>query len=300
MKVAVTGATGSVGRFIVARMVAEGAAVRAWRRLESDLRGLPDVVEWTEGELGSQNAAEALVDGADALVHAALDHLPGRYRGGEGDDLSRFLRINVGESLALFATARAAGVRRCVFISSRAVFGAEKVEGPIADETPPRPDTSYGAAKAAVEAFVGSWGREGWPIAALRPTGVYGLLDPAERSKWFGLVGCVLRGEPVEPRAGTEVHGRDVAESVWRLLTAEPGAVAGRSFNCSDIAVSTREIASLAQRFGGVSGPLPDPCPPPTNVVNCAGLAQLGVVFGGRPLLERTVAELVAAVQAES
>ena len=299
MKAAVTGATGSVGRFIVARLLAEGVAVRAWRRAGSDLRGLPAAVEWIEGELGSQETAEALVNGADALVHAALDHLPGRYRGGEGADLPRFLQINVGGTLALFATARAAGVGRCVFISSRAVFGSEGVPGTISDATPPRPDTNYGAAKAAVEAFVGSWGREGWPIAALRPTGVYGLLDPAGKSKWFGLVSQVLRGEVVEARAGTEVHGRDVAEAVWRLLIAEPEAVAGRSFNCSDIAVSTRDIAELIHQSAGTSGPLPAACPPPANIMDCAGLTRLGVVFGGRPLLERTVAELVAAVRAE-
>jgi nucleoside-diphosphate-sugar epimerase len=292
---AVTGATGYLGRFIVERLLQEGVAVRAWRRPGSDIRGLPSAVEWIDGDLASPDAHSALVDGTDMLVHSALDHVPGRYRRGEGEDLPRYLRTNVGESLALIAAARAAGVRRCVVISSRAVFGT-KESGPMSDDAPVRPDTNYGAAKAALEAFVQCWGGEGWPVAALRPTGIYGLVVPAERSKWFDLVGRALRGEAVAARSGTEVHGRDVAQATWLLLKAEPSAVAGRMFNCSDIVVSTRDIVRLAQRSAGVTGPLPDISPAPTNVMQCTGLKELGVDFGGWPLFEETVADLVTAV----
>jgi len=296
---AVTGATGLVGRFIVERLVQEGVAVRAWRRPGSDIAGLPSAVEWIDGELGSPDSYDALLKGADMLVHAALHHQPGRYRGGEGDDLATFLRLNVGESLALLATARAAGVRRCVVLSSRAVFGGWRGSGRIPDEERPCPDTMYGAAKVAVEGFVEGWGRrEGWAITALRPTGVYGVVVPSERSKWFDLVGRVLRGETIPPRSGTEVHGRDVAEAVWRLLNAPAADVAGRMFNCSDIVVSARDLVRLTHRFAGTKGPLPEPSPDPANIMDCLGLQRLGVSFGGWALLEETVAELVTSVRA--
>lgn len=296
MTVAVTGATGYVGRFIVERLVAEGLAVRAWRRPSSDIRGLPGTIEWIEGSLEQPDTAAALVDGAEMLVHCALEHASGRYRGGEGDDLPRYLRVNVGGSLALLAAARTAGVRRCVVLSSRAVFGAWPAESPLPDEARVRPDTNYGAAKAALEAFVEGWGfGEGWPIAALRPTGVYGTTVPVEKSKWFELVGGALRGEAVAARAGSEVHGRDVADAAWRLLNAEAGAIAGRAFNCSDIVVSTRDVVRLAHKIAGTSGPLPEAAPAPNNIMGCAGLERLGISFGGWPLLEENVAELVAA-----
>jgi nucleoside-diphosphate-sugar epimerase len=293
--VAVTGATGYVGRFIVHRLLEEGLPVRAWRRPGSDLRGTPPGIHWVDGDLSTPDAAPSLVGGADMLVHSALQHLPGLYRGGEGGDLATFLRVNVGETLALLAAARQAGVRRCVFLSSRAVFGGRSGEGTISDAEIVRPDSNYGAAKAAVEVFVESWGREGWAISGLRPTGVYGVVAPVENSKWFDLIGRVLRGETVPARSGTEVHGRDVADAVWRILQADPSEVAGRMFNCSDIAVSTRDIAIAVQQAAGASGPLPESSPPPRNVVDCAGLQRLRVEFGGRPLFERTIAELVAA-----
>ena len=270
MTVAVTGATGYVGRFIVKRLIEAGERVRAWRRPSSDIRGLPEAIEWIEGDLASPEAAEALVAGADVLVHAALEHLPGRYRGGEGDDLPDIFRVNVGGSLSLLAMARQAGVKRAVVLSSRAVFGS--AAGPLGDDAPVSPDTHYGAAKVALEAFVQSFGHEGWPIAALRPTGVYGVVSPVEKSKWFTLVEAALRGEAVAPRAGTEVHGDDVADSILRLLRADAGEIAGRAFNCSDIVVSHRDIVDTVQRLAGVSGPLPDEAPSPNGVMRCDGL----------------------------
>ena len=301
MTVAITGATGYVGLFIAERLIGGGMAVRAWRRPASDLRGLPSGIEWIDGELDSPQAAAALVEGADLLVHSALEHVPGRYRRGEGEDLPHYLRTNVGGSLALLATARAASIRRCVVLSSRAVFGAEASDGRIADDDPVHPDTNYGAAKVALEAFVRSWGRgEGWPVAALRPTGVYGMVVPAEKSKWFDLVARALRLESIEPRAGSEVHGRDVAEAVWRLLQADREAVAGRVFNCSDIVVSTRDIVRLTHRFAGLSGPLPEIAPAPKNVMRRDGLDRLGVPFGGWSLFEETIGLLVAAVKARA
>lgn len=299
MTIAVTGATGYLGRFVVERLVAEGMAVRAWRRESSDLSGLPGGIDWIDGSLNAPHSAAALVDGADMLVHSALDHTPGRYRGGEGGDLAGYLRTNVGESLALLATARAAGIRRCVVLSSRAVFGALQGAGFIPDGAPACPDTHYGAAKAALEAFVQSWGLgEGWGIAAIRPTGVYGLVAPAEKSKWFDLVGAALRGEPVAARCGSEVHGRDVADAIWRLLQADGAQVAGRMFNCSDIVVSTRDIVRLVHRAAGIRGPLPELAPEPKNIMDCAGLKNLGVQFGGWPLLEATIAQLADAAGA--
>ena len=294
MIVAVTGATGTVGRFIVERLLQAGVRVRAWRREGSDLSGLPDTIEWVAGGLGMPHSAEHLVEGADMLVHAALQHVPGRYRGGEGDDLAEFLEANVGGSLTLLATARDAGVKRAVVVSSRAVFGAS-VTGMVGDDHPVAPDTHYGAAKAALEAFVQSFGQEGWPVAALRPTGVYGIVRPIEKSKWFGLVGAVMQGEPVPARSGTEVHGADVAEAVWRLLEVPLEAMTGRAFNCSDIVVSNREIVELVQELSGIRGPVPEDAPPPEAIMRTEALAALGVKFGGRERFAETIAALIEA-----
>jgi UDP-glucose 4-epimerase len=56
--------------------------------------------------LDPEGINEDLFAGTDAVVHAAFDHLPGRYRGGEGDDPARFRRINLDGSVRLFESAK--------------------------------------------------------------------------------------------------------------------------------------------------------------------------------------------------
>jgi nucleoside-diphosphate-sugar epimerase len=296
VRVAVTGASGYVGRFIVAELLAHGVEVRAWARASTDRSGFPGTLDWVEGGLRQPNSIGPLLRGVDAVVHAAFEHRPGRYRGGEGEDLEGFLAANLSGSLTLMRRAREAGVGRFVFISSRAVYGRRLPGRALDEDHPAFPDTAYGAMKAAIEAFVASWG-EDWRVCALRPTGVYGLAHPVRRSKWFGLVEAVL-AERVYPnaRGGTEVHGADVARAVWLLLGA-PG-VAGQVYNCSDLYVADRDVAAIVQGLTGAVGPLHDsPLKPPGNVMETGRLRALGMRFGGRPLLERTVAELVEAVR---
>ena len=292
MKVAVTGATGIVGRFVVPRLVAEDVEVRALIRPGSDRTGLPADLDGVVGDLTIDAALRALVDGADALVHCAYAHVPGRYRGGEGDDRLEFWRTNLQGSLALFEHAREAGVSRLVLLSSRAVFGADRPW--VSDDDPARPDTLYGALKLALEAHVSAYAAEGFCWTSLRPTGVYGLTHPVKRSKWFDLAESIAHGRPLPPaRLATEVHGVDVASAVWLLLTAPADAVRGRAVNCADFAVDNRDVmADLAARLGR-SPKLP---PPATNEVRpmmrTEGLRALGWQPGGAARLERTLGEL--------
>lgn len=303
MLVGLTGATGYVGRFIVQELHERGVAVRALARAGSDRTGFAGPMEWLDGSLEADDELLArFVAGTDAVVHCALEHAPGRYRGGEGTDLSCFIEVNVGGSLRLMQAARSSGVARFIFLSSRAAYGdaggdADRV-GVLHDDSAARPDTHYGACKAAIDAFVSSWGRGGgWDICALRPTGVYGVVHPPERTKWFPLVDAIRRGKAwPESRCATEVHGRDVARAAWMLLGAPD--IAGRAFNCSDVLVSTRDIACIVQGLTGARGPLPpEPSGPLPRVMACNGLQARGFIFGGMPLLEETVAEIVSMLE---
>src|SRR5436190_14918608 len=107
MKIAVTGATGFIGRYLVRELASQGHELRCWHSPTSDRGGMEDVVppiKWQLGRLGDAAASESLVAGCDAVVHAAVHHPGGGFRGGEGDTLS-FVQANVVGTLQLIEAA---------------------------------------------------------------------------------------------------------------------------------------------------------------------------------------------------
>ena len=297
MRVALTGASGIVGRFIAARLAREGCDIVALARPGSDRTGFGFPVTWIEGDLDTEAALDSLLQGADALVHSAYDHLPGLYRGGEGNDVEGYWRTNLLGSLRLLHAANGCDVGRVVVLSSRAVFGRPSATR-VGDNHPTSPDTHYGAHKVALEGLASVYPS----TTCIRPTGVYGITHPASRSKWFDMARDVVAGRPVTTsRTSTEVHGDDVATAVWLLLTAREADVAGRAFNCSDLVVSTHEIADRMYTTQGIAPAarptMPPEMPPPDIIMRCAGLRSLGWRPGGRRRLQATIRALLDAAQ---
>ena len=303
VKVAVTGASGLVGGFVVPRLLAQGATVRALTRTRG-LVGFP-TVDCIRGDVADRQAVDRLVAGMDAVVHCAYQHAPGKYRGGEAGNRSAFWRANLLAGVELMERARRAAVPRLVLLSSRAVFGrASPQRDHVTDASLPVPDTHYGAMKLALEAHAAAFSAtDGVCYASLRPTGVYGLARPVERSKWFDIAQLVRRpaldmASLPPPRRATEVHGVDVADAVWRLLTAPPERVAGRAFNCSDIVVDNRDVIGGLAARAGVRLALPPPATNPLrHQMRTPGLAALGWRPGGQPLLAATLDALSAAAK---
>src|SRR5439155_24302473 len=230
-----------------------GHSLRCWYRPGSDRGGLEaftGAIEWLPGELNDGVATDSLVRKADAVVHAGLawPRQSGQRFSGQSQQ-ERFVETNLMGSLRLFEAAHEAGVPRFIFISSCAVHDVI-LDDRLLDETHPLwPTSHYGAHKAALEKFVHSYGLgHGWPICSLRPTGIYGPAHPPSASRWYDLVGQVLRGEAVQSaRGGKEVHAEDVARAVELLLQADAKAVAGQAFNCYDLYIAEQHVAQIAK-----------------------------------------------------
>jgi nucleoside-diphosphate-sugar epimerase len=301
MRIAVTGATGFLGRYLLRRFAAAGHTLRCWYRAGSDRSGLEDcagVIEWLPGELGDPGAVQALVKSVDAVVHAGLARPTGAgFTASAESDVLAFAQRNVLGSLQPFQAAYAAGVPRFVFISTCAVHDVILDDRPLDEAHPLWPRSHYGAHKAALEAFIHSYGfGAGWPICALRPTGIYGLAHPPEASRWYGLVGQVLRGEPVHTAAGgKEVHAANVARAAELLLQVDAKSTTGQAFNCYDLYVAEQHVAAIAKELTGSPSAIADLNRGPKHQIDTGKIRALGMTFGGEPLLRQTVAGLVEA-----
>ncbi|WP_163267841.1 NAD-dependent epimerase/dehydratase family protein [Chelativorans alearense] len=287
----VSGGTGYVGRFIVEALLAAGHAVTVLGRSAPADGFFSAPVRFLPLSLEPAAASPAPFKGADFLVHAAFDHVPGRYRGGEGNDPEAFRRRNLQGTVALFTAARDAGVRRAVFLSSRAVYGPRPPGTWLEEGDDARPDTLYGAVKLAAERMLEGLSDARFRGVSLRVTGVYGPAGPGHAHKWAGLFADYLAGRAIDPRAGTEVHGRDVAAAVRLVL--EKDAPAGPVLNVSDVLVDRRDILAIVKRETGAPHPLPGTADKEAvNAMRCERLSALGWRPGGMALLEETVARL--------
>ena len=305
MNVALTGGTGFVGRYILRELLSQGHSVRCWFRPESDRTGLEDLQDnkkltWVRGSLEDVDSATRLLGDCDAVVHSALYHPSGQFRGGE-ENFLQFANINVMGTLRLFEMAHVSDMKRFVFISTCAVHETILDDRPLDETHPLWPANHYGAHKAALEKFVHSYAAVGkLPICSLRPTGVYGLRHPAPTSKWYRLIKSVVDGRDVTcERGGKEVHAHDVARAACLLLDAPAESIMGQSFNCYDQYISEYMVAHLAKKISRSDSNIVGEPKSPKHQIETGKIRGLGMEFGGDDLLEETICQIINQIESK-
>ena len=291
----VSGGTGYVGRFIVEGLLKAGHEVVVLGRTPPAEGFFSAPVAFAPLDLDSGKVDPDLFASASFFVHAAFDHVPGKYRGGEGDDPAAFRRRNLEGSVALFEEAKAAGVRRTVFLSSRAAYGTRAPGAWLDEADEALPDTIYGEVKLAGENALAQMSDGNFRGISLRVTGVYGPAGQGKAHKWEELFANYLAGKPIAPRAGTEVHGDDVATAVRIALehAAPPGLL-----NVSDILVDRHDLLAMVRQLAGCPHPLPKRADVSLiNAMRTDRLRALGWSPGGEARLSATVARLVKSAE---
>jgi nucleoside-diphosphate-sugar epimerase len=145
MQWAISGGAGFLGLHLARRLLAEGHDVRALDVVPLDDAELERNVEELRGDIRDRVRGRELVAGADVVVHAAAA-LPIQA------SRDSIRSVNVTGTENVLREARAAGVKRVVFISSTAVYGVPE-KHPIEEDDPLVGVGWYGESKIDAEAL---------------------------------------------------------------------------------------------------------------------------------------------------
>ena len=164
MTVLVTGGAGYFGTVLRKRLLARGAIVRTFDLVRPD--DLEAGEEAVQGDIRDAAAIAAACRGV-TIVHHNVAQVP------LAKDRHLFESVNIQGTENLLKGARAAGVRKVIYTSSSAVFGAPK-SNPVTEDTPPAPAEAYGRAKYEGERRCQRFIAEGLDVSIVRPRTILG------------------------------------------------------------------------------------------------------------------------------
>jgi UDP-glucose 4-epimerase len=142
--IALTGATGFIGQFLLQALPQRGYRLRVLLRRPTAMPA--QSASAVIGDLARpQNMSEALA-GVDAVIHTA--GIAQTMSGLPEDD---YRTLNTEATIRLAQAAHRAGVKRFVFLSSIRAQSGPSAEGVLTEDLEPRPTDAYGRSKLAAE-----------------------------------------------------------------------------------------------------------------------------------------------------
>jgi nucleoside-diphosphate-sugar epimerase len=234
-RIAVIGGAGYVGSTLVSKLLERDFDVTV---LDACLYGNDAVVEhagrrrlrMVKGDIRNVESVVRGCKGADAVVH--LGGLVGDPSCALDAELTR--GINLRATAMIAEVTRGLGVRRLVFASSCAVYGAG--EGTLDEQSPLRPVSIYAKTKADSEQLLNAAADSRFSPTSLRFGTFYGV-SPRPRFDLVVnlLVAKAVREGRISVFGGTQwrpfIHVHDGADAIIRVLEAPLDAVRAQAFN---------------------------------------------------------------------
>ncbi|HUI94359.1 MAG TPA: NAD-dependent epimerase/dehydratase family protein [Xanthobacteraceae bacterium] len=276
MLIALTGATGFIGRHLLRELPTRGHRLRVLLRRPAPV---PDgATSAVIGDLSRpQNMAAALA-GVDAVIHSAgLAHA---MSGIPEDD---YRTLNTHATLDLARAAQRAGVRRFVFLSSIRAQCGPASEAVLTETMEPAPTDAYGRSKLAAERGLAALDLD-W--VALRAVLVYGPGVKGNMAQLIRLARAPLPLPVGSLRARRSLLALDNLTAAVATVLDAPGSLRG-AFIAADPQPLTVAEMIAAMRAGLGRRPNVFPLPP-------ALLARIASAAGRDEAFARLAGSLVA------
>jgi len=153
MKCLILGGAGFIGSHLAEGLLQAGHHVRIFDRpnvIRPSILTTDPRVEWLEGDFTNEEDVSRILPGCDTIFHLAYTTLPRS----SNDNPIYDVQTNLIGSLRLLDLAKAAAVRKIIFVSSGGtVYGATGSDR-IAETHPTDPIVSYGITKLAIEKYL--------------------------------------------------------------------------------------------------------------------------------------------------
>ncbi len=174
MKIAITGATGFLGKSLAEDLAKKGHELYLHARSEEKSEAIKDLAaKLIVSDICDKDAIKELVTGADVVVHTVSN-----FRSASGPPES-YTEINLNGTINTFERAREAGVKRFVHISTIGVLGDIK-ECPASETTEFNPGDNYQKTKLEAELYCRKQAEDEsleMKLAVIRPCSLYGPGD---------------------------------------------------------------------------------------------------------------------------
>lgn len=267
MKLLVTGGAGYIGSVVAEALLARGHEVVVLDNLSTGHRdAVPSGARLVEGDVRDAAAlARAIDQNTDAVLHFAASSVV-------AESVQRpldYFDNNIGGAVALLRAMESAGIKRIVFSSTAAVYGAPSVL-PIEENAPCAPENPYGWSKLAIERALEA-SRVAWGLSyvALRYFNAAGatasrgedhrpeshlipiVLDAALGTR----ISVTVFGDDYETRDGTclrdYIHVADLADAHVRALDAMANGFSGSLNLGSETGFTVLEVIRAVERVTG-------------------------------------------------
>lgn len=218
MKIAVTGATGGLGRSLVEHLRSKNVEVVALGRNVSIGREIEMTgAKFVAWEIDDEETLARAFAGCDQVVHSAGLAAPwGKWK--------EFEHANVKGTRAVLAAMRVAGIDRLVHISTPSVYfdGRERVDVKESDPLP-EPANLYSKSKAMADDLVRlEVEARGISAVLVRPRSIYGKYDRTIMPRMLRVMERGFFPLPDGGRALVDVTAvENVVYFIWLCLTAE-------------------------------------------------------------------------------